>query len=44
VLLTLLIALPLGIYAGAHRGSLFDNRRRHRFIFNGMPVFWLSIV
>jgi peptide/nickel transport system permease protein len=45
LLLTLLIALPIGIYAGAHRGSLFDNVSSSiGFVFYGMPVFWLSIV
>jgi len=45
LLLTLLIALPIGIYAGAHRGSLFDNvSSAVGFVFYGMPVFWLSIV
>ena len=45
LLLTLLIALPIGIYAGAHRGSFFDNASSAiGFVFYGMPVFWLSIV
>ena len=45
LLLTLLIAIPIGIYAGAHRGSLFDNATSAvGFAFYGMPVFWLSIV
>lgn len=45
LLLTLLIAIPIGIYAGAHRGSLFDHASSTvGFIFYGMPVFWLSIV
>ena len=45
LLLTLIIALPIGIYAGAHRGSWFDNASSAvGFIFYGMPVFWLSIV
>jgi peptide/nickel transport system permease protein len=45
LLLTLIIALPIGIYAGAHRGSFFDNASSAvGFIFYGMPVFWLSIV
>jgi peptide/nickel transport system permease protein len=45
LLLTLLIAIPIGIYAGAHRGSFFDNASSTiGFIFYGMPVFWLSIV
>jgi peptide/nickel transport system permease protein len=45
LLLTLLIALPIGIYAGAHRGSFFDNvSSTVGFLFYGMPVFWLSIV
>ena len=45
LLLTLLIAIPIGIYAGAHRGSFFDNATSTvGFIFYGMPVFWLSIV
>ena len=43
--LTLLIAIPVGIYAGARRGSLFDNASSTvGFIFYGMPVFWLAIV
>jgi peptide/nickel transport system permease protein len=45
LLLTLLIAIPIGIYAGAHRGSFFDNAASTvGFVFYGMPVFWLSIV
>lgn len=45
LLLTLVIAIPLGIYAGAHRGSFFDNATSTiGFLFYGMPVFWLSIV
>jgi peptide/nickel transport system permease protein len=45
LLLTLIIALPIGIYAGAHRGSWFDNTSSAvGFVFYGMPVFWLSIV
>ena len=45
LLLTLIIALPIGIYAGAHRGSFFDNSSSAiGFVFYGMPVFWLSIV
>jgi peptide/nickel transport system permease protein len=45
LLLTLIIALPIGIYAGSHRGSLFDNvSSAIGFVFYGMPVFWLSIV
>jgi peptide/nickel transport system permease protein len=45
LLLTLIIALPIGIYAGAHRGSFFDNTSSAiGFVFYGMPVFWLSIV
>jgi peptide/nickel transport system permease protein len=45
LLLTLIIALPIGIYAGAHRGSFFDNATSAvGFVFYGMPVFWLAIV
>ena len=45
LLLTLLIALPIGIYAGAHRGSLVDNVSSVvGFVFYGVPIFWLSIV
>jgi peptide/nickel transport system permease protein len=45
LLLTLIIAIPIGIYAGAHRGSVFDNvTSAIGFAFYGMPVFWLSIV
>ena len=45
LILTLIIALPVGIYAGAHRGSFFDNASSTvGFVFYGMPVFWLSIV
>ena len=45
LLLTLIVALPIGIYAGAHRGSWFDNiSSAIGFVFYGMPVFWLSIV
>jgi peptide/nickel transport system permease protein len=45
LLLTLIIAIPIGIYAGAHRGSVFDNvSSAIGFAFYGMPVFWLSIV
>lgn len=45
LILTLIIAIPIGIYAGAHRGSFFDNASSAvGFIFYGMPVFWLSIV
>jgi peptide/nickel transport system permease protein len=39
------IALPIGIYAGAHRGSLADNvSSAVGFVFYGVPIFWLSIV
>ena len=45
LLLTLVIALPIGIIAGAKRGSPFDNiSSAVGFIFYGMPVFWLAIV
>ena len=45
LLLTLIIALPIGIYAGAHRGSLADNLSSVvGFVFYGVPIFWLSIV
>lgn len=45
LVLTLIIAIPIGIYAGAHRGSFFDNASATvGFIFYGMPIFWLSIV
>jgi peptide/nickel transport system permease protein len=45
LVLTLIIAIPIGIYAGAHRGSIFDNATSTiGFIFYGMPIFWLSIV
>jgi peptide/nickel transport system permease protein len=45
LLLTLIIAIPIGIYAGSRRGSLFDNATSAvGFAFYGMPVFWLSIV
>lgn len=45
LLLTLAIAIPIGIYAGAHRNSLFDNvASTVGFIFYGTPIFWLSIV
>ena len=45
LLLTLIIAIPIGIYAGSHRGSFFDNATSTvGFIFYGMPIFWLSIV
>lgn len=45
LILTLLIAIPIGIYAGAHRGSRFDNiTSTVGFVFYGMPVFWLAIV
>jgi len=45
LILTLIIALPIGIYAGAHRGSFFDNASSTiGFLFYGMPVFWLAIV
>lgn len=45
LLVTLIIALPIGIYAGAHRGSFFDNASSTvGFVFYGMPVFWLAIV
>lgn len=45
LLLTLIIALPLGIIAGAKRGSTFDNTISViGFIFYGMPIFWLAIV
>jgi peptide/nickel transport system permease protein len=43
--LTLIVAIPVGIYAGAHRGSFFDNASSTiGFVFYGMPVFWVSIV
>jgi peptide/nickel transport system permease protein len=45
LLVTLAIALPLGIYAGAHRNSPFDFLvSAVGFVFYGVPVFWLSIV
>jgi peptide/nickel transport system permease protein len=45
LLLTLAIAIPAGIYAGARRGSFFDNASSAiGFLFYGMPVFWLAIV
>jgi peptide/nickel transport system permease protein len=45
LLLTLVIALPIGIYAGAHRNSLVDNVSSVvGFVFYGVPIFWLSIV
>jgi peptide/nickel transport system permease protein len=45
LLLTLLIAIPVGIYAGAHRNSRFDNvSSTVGFILYGAPIFWLSIV
>ncbi|MGP6158163.1 MAG: ABC transporter permease [Vulcanimicrobiaceae bacterium] len=45
LLLTLLTALPIGIYAGAHRNSLFDTLSSALgFVFYGVPVFWLAIV
>ena len=45
LILTLIIAIPIGIYAGAHRGSFFDNASSTiGFIFYGMPVFWLAII
>ena len=45
LVLTLVIALPIGIYAGAHRGSLADNLSSAvGFVFYGVPIFWLSIV
>jgi peptide/nickel transport system permease protein len=45
LLLTLIIAIPIGIYAGSHRGSFFDNASSTiGFMFYGMPVFWVSIV
>jgi peptide/nickel transport system permease protein len=45
LLLTLLIALPIGVYAGAHRNSPFDTiSSAVGFVFYGVPVFWLAIV
>ena len=45
LLLTLVIALPIGIYAGAHRGSFVDNASSAvGFVLYGVPIFWLSIV
>ncbi len=45
LVLTLVIALPIGIYAGAHRGSFADNASSTvGFILYGVPIFWLSIV
>jgi peptide/nickel transport system permease protein len=45
LVVTLLIALPLGLYAGAHRGSPIDAISSFiGFAFYGVPVFWLSIV
>jgi peptide/nickel transport system permease protein len=45
LILTLLIAIPIGIIAGARRGSAFDNiSSAVGFVFYGMPVFWLAIV
>ncbi len=45
LVLTLLIALPIGIYAGAHRDSLVDNvSSAVGFVFYGVPIFWLAIV
>ncbi len=45
LVLTLIIALPIGIYAGAHRDSLADNvSTAVGFVFYGVPIFWLAIV
>jgi peptide/nickel transport system permease protein len=45
LMLTLLIALPLGIYAGAHRNGRIDAiASLVGFAFYGVPVFWLAIV
>ncbi|MGH7708769.1 MAG: ABC transporter permease [Vulcanimicrobiaceae bacterium] len=43
--LTLVVALPVGVYAGARRDSLFDNvTSAVGFTLYGMPTFWLGIV
>ena len=45
LLLTLLIAIPVGIYAGAHRNSRFDRiSSAIGFILYGAPIFWLSLI
>lgn len=45
LLLTLLIAIPIGIYAGAHRNSRFDTiSSTIGFILYGAPIFWLSLI
>ncbi len=43
--LTLVVALPVGIYAGTHRNSWFDHiSAAAAFTGYGIPVFWLGIV
>lgn len=45
LVLTLLIAIPVGIYAGARRNSAFDRTASLiGFILYGAPIFWLSIL
>jgi peptide/nickel transport system permease protein len=45
LVLTLLIAIPVGIYAGAHRNSRFDTTTSFvGFVLYGAPIFWLSIL
>lgn len=45
LLLTLLVAIPMGVYAGAHRNSPFDYvTTAAGFVFYGVPVFWLAIL
>src|SRR5262249_1738385 len=45
LLLTLIIAIPIGIYAGARRGSVFDRLSSTAgFILYGAPIFWLSLL
>jgi peptide/nickel transport system permease protein len=45
LVLTLLIAIPIGVIAGAKRNSAFDNATSTiGFILYGTPIFWLSIL
>jgi len=45
LLLTVLIAIPIGIYSAVRRGSAFDYAATVlAFASYGMPVFWLSVV
>ncbi len=45
LLVSIVVGLPIGIYAAVKRGRIFDNTTRVlAVIFNAVPVFWLGLV